>query len=160
MGLRKPIHGSGRRIGVECRLDPLERRSQWFALSPTCVVQAVANRMHEAGLQRCGWKCCAQRIGDALEAIRYCDQAISPTAGFEVVKDLHPELRLLGVLGPETKHVPRASMQHPESQVDGLVAHHRFFADLHPPGRYKTPPGTLAPVAASARQSLHPSPPR
>ena len=55
-------------------------------------------------------------------------------ARLQVVEDLHPELRALGVLDPQAQDVLAAVGQDAQRQVDRLVAHHGVLADLHPQG--------------------------
>ena len=113
------------------RVDRLDRRGQRLAILPARVVQAVADQVHDAGLQRGGREHRRQRLGHALQAIGDGDQDVVHAAGLQVVEHLHPELGALGVLDPQPQDVARAVGQHAQRQVDRLVAHHRVLADLH-----------------------------
>jgi hypothetical protein len=92
---------------------------------------ALPPSVHDAGLQRGGREHRAQRLADALEPVGDADQDVGHTACLQVVEDLHPELRTLGVLDPQAQDVARAVGQHAQRQVDRLVAHDGVLADLH-----------------------------
>lgn len=51
-------------------------------------------------------------------------------AQLQVVHHPQPELGHLGLLDPEARHVTCAVAAHAQRQVDRLVAHHAFVADL------------------------------
>ncbi len=70
--------------------------------------QAVADQMHDAGLQRRGRKNRPQRLRYSFEAIRDGDQNIFNATSLEVVEHLHPKLGTLGALDPYTQNVARA----------------------------------------------------
>ena len=88
--------------------------------------------MHDARLQRRGRERRAQRLWNAFEAIGDGDQDVPDPAGLEVVEDLQPKLRALGILDPDPQDLACAIGQHSEGKVDRLIAHHRLVADLHP----------------------------
>jgi len=69
---------------------------------------------------------------DALQAVGDGDQDVVDAARLQVVEDLQPELRALGVLDPDAEDLARAVGQHTEREIDGLVAHDGILADLDP----------------------------
>ena len=86
----------GRQLGlgglrVGGRVDGLERCSQLPALLPAGVLQAVADQVHDAGLQRRGRKYRLQRLGNPLEAIGHSNQDIGHAPVAQIVENLHPE---------------------------------------------------------------------
>jgi hypothetical protein len=106
--------------------------------------------VHDAGLQRRGREDRAQRLADTLQAVGDRDQDVGHAAGLQVVEHLEPELGAFGVLDPQAQDVARAVGQHPQSQVDGLVAHHRVLAIFTRRASKKTT-GYMAPAAGPAR---------
>ena len=127
----------GRQLGlgglrVDGRVDGLERCSQLPALLPAGILQAVADQVHDAGLQRRGRKHRLQRLGNPLEAIGHGNQDIGHAPVAQIVENLHPETCTFGVLDPKTQHVAAAIGQDAQRQVHCLVAHHAAFPDLDP----------------------------
>ena len=110
--LREGLQFSHGRFGAGRRVNRLDRRCQRLAILPTGVVEAVANQMHDAGLQRGRREHRGQGLGHALQAVGDGDQDVSDAAGLEIVEDLHPELGALGVLDPQPEDVPRTVRQH------------------------------------------------
>ena len=112
-------------------VDRLDRRRQRLAILPAGVIQAVANQMHDTGLQRRGGVDHAERLPHAFQAVGNRDQYVVAAAGLQVVEHLHPELRPFGVLDPNSQNVPAAVVQHPQGQIHGFATNHGDFADLH-----------------------------
>ena len=74
------------RLRTGGRVDRLQGRCQRLAVLPARVVQAVADQVHDAGLQRRGREHRRQRLGDALEAVGDGDQDVGHAACLEVVE--------------------------------------------------------------------------
>jgi len=72
------------------------------------------------------------RLSQPLQAVDHGDQNVVAAACAQLVEHLEPELGSLGLLDPNPQNLARAVGQHPQSEVDGLVPHHRVVADLHP----------------------------
>jgi hypothetical protein len=86
------------RLRTGCRIDRLQGCGQRLAVLPTRKVQAFADQVHDAGLQRSGREHRRQRLGNALEAVGDGDYDVGHAACLEVVEHLHPEVGSLVVL--------------------------------------------------------------
>ncbi|CAB5328303.1 hypothetical protein IST4119_00738 [Burkholderia multivorans] len=90
--------------------------------------------MHDAGLDRRFREHRVDRFGEALQAVDHGDQDVLHAAQLQVVHHPQPELGALGLLDPKAEHVACAVAAHAQRQVDRLVAHHAFVADLDSQG--------------------------
>jgi len=72
--------------------------------------------------------------GEALEAIDDGKQDILDAAVPELVHHPQPELGALVLFEPQAQHLLRAVGAHAQRDLDRLVAHHPFVADLDPDG--------------------------
>ena len=99
-------------LGAGCRVDRLDRRRQRLAILPACVVQTVANQMHDARLPRRAGIDYLERLTPALEAIGHSNPDAVATAGLEVVEHFHPEFCTFGIFAPDPQNVFAAIGQH------------------------------------------------
>src|SRR5271166_3241563 len=120
------------RLGAGRGIDRTQRRGQRLAVLPTGKVEAVADQVHNAGLQRGRGEHRAQRLRHPFQAVGHRNQNVVDAADLEVIEHLHPELGPFGSLDPNPRNVARAVPLHAERQIHRLVAHHPVFADLHP----------------------------
>ena len=118
--LREGLQLGHGRFGAGCRVNRLDRRRQRLAVLPTGVVEAVANQMHDTGLQRGSREDRGQCFRHALQTVGDGNQDVGHAARLEIIEDLHPELGALGVFDPQPEDVPRTVRQHAECEVDAL----------------------------------------
>ena len=67
---------------------------------------------------------------EALEPVDTRDQDVMHAAGLQVVEDLHPELRALGLLEPHAQHVTITVKRHAQGEVERAALHAAALADL------------------------------
>jgi len=92
------------------------------------------------------------RLREPGEAVDARDQDVPHAAGLEVVEDLHPELRALGLLKPHAEHVTLALQGDAEGEVQRAALHRSALADLQDHAveehdRVDVLQGPLAPLA-------------
>jgi hypothetical protein len=123
--------------GLLCRLfargciDRPQRGGDALAVLVAGVLQTVADQMHDAGLHRRAGVGRANRLGQSFQSVDHGDQGVLAAAGLEVIEHLEPELRALGLLNPQAKHIALAVGLDTQRQIDGLVAHHAVATDLY-----------------------------
>ena len=108
------LHGSFR---VGRGVDRPQRLGENLAVLPARVLEAVADLMDDACLPGRRRECRSEGLWNALEAIGDGDQDVPDPAGLEVVDDLQPELRALGVLNPDPQDVARAVTQYTQRKI-------------------------------------------
>jgi len=69
-------------------------------------------------------------LAHALESVGDRDEDVLAAARLQIRKDVHPELRALGLLDPDPEDVAAAVRGHGEREIDGRAAHRRFVANL------------------------------
>ena len=87
--------------------------------------------MDDAGLDHRHRERRLDGFGEALEAVAARDQDVLHASGLELVDDLQPKFRALGLLDPEPQDFLAARQSHAERDVDGLVADDALVADFH-----------------------------
>ena len=86
--------------------------------------------MHDARLDRGLGEHGLDRLGESFEAVDARDQDVGDAALLELVEDLHPELRALGLLEPHAEHVTLALHVHAQGEVAGLALNAAALTDL------------------------------
>src|SRR3954468_14405255 len=144
-----PTRGNGRVFGAPgaflesgqgglsgCRIhgavDLLQRRRHGFAVLVGDELQAVPEKMNNAGLDRRLREDSRDRLGKALQAIDHGDQHVFDAAVLEFGHDAQPELGPFGLLDPQAQDLLGAIGPNPERDMDSLVADQSLVADLHP----------------------------
>ena len=117
-------------VSVDRGVDRFEIARDLLTLAARHVLEAVANEVHDAGLDGGLGEDRLDRLGEALEPVDAADQDVLDAALLEVGQDLHPEFRALGLLEPHAEHVAVAVDGDPERQVAGAALHRPVLADL------------------------------
>ena len=99
-------------VGVDRGVDRAQVLDDLLVLAARDVLEAGADEVHDAGLHRGGGKHRFDRLREAGETVDAADQDVSEAAVAQLVEDLHPELRALGVLKPQPEHL--AGAVHPD----------------------------------------------
>lgn len=128
------VQRHGDRFGARCPIDLLERRRDRFPVFPAGEVQRVPDQMHDTGLDRRFREYRVDRFREALQAVDHGNQDVLHAAQLQVVDHPQPELGPLGLLESKAQHVTCAVATHAQRQVDRLVAHDAFVADLDSQG--------------------------
>ena len=106
-----------RLVGVLSGVDRLQVAGDLLALPAGHVLQAVADQMHDAGLDGRLGEDRLDRLGEALQPVDAADQDVPDAALLQIGEDLHPELRALGLLEPHPEHVAVAVERDAQGEV-------------------------------------------
>jgi hypothetical protein len=93
--------------------------------------RAVADQVHDAGLDPGLGEDGLDRRGEALEPVDAADQDVLEAALFELGRHREPGLGALRGLEPEPGHVAFAVQVDPDRHVAGAVSDRAAVADLH-----------------------------
>ena len=105
-----------------------------LAILPGSKIHRMADEVDDAGLHDSLRKNGVNGLWKTLQAIHDGDQNVLGAAGLELVDDAQPEFGALGLFDPDAENLLSAVRQHAERDVDCLVAHKAFVADLDPNG--------------------------
>ena len=94
----------------------------------------MADQVDDAGLNDRLREDGIDRLRKALQAVDDGDQNVLDAAVLQLVHDAQPEFGALGLLDPDAEDLLGAVRQDAERDVDRLVAHEAFVADLDPDG--------------------------
>ena len=123
---------------VDRPVDVLQRRRDRLAVLVGDEVQAVAQQMDDAGLNRRFGKDGDDRLRKALQAIDDGDEYILDAAVFQLVHDPQPEFGAFVLLEPQAENLLGAVGADAERDMHRLVADQPFVADFDPQGSKKT----------------------
>src|SRR4051812_28748975 len=119
-------------FGVHGAVDLLQSRRHGFAVLVGDELQAVPEKMNNAGLDRRLREDSRDRLGKALQAIDHGDQHVFDAPVLEFGHDAQPELGPFGLLDPQAQDLLGAIGPNPERDMDRLIADQSLVADLHP----------------------------
>src|SRR5690606_30993127 len=122
------------RLGIIGAVDWLQSRGDDLALLPGGKLHRVADQVHDAGLNHGVREDGCNGFWEALQTIDDGDQDVVGATALELVHYAQPELGAFGLFDPHAQHVLVAAGVHADGQVNRLVAHQPFVADLHPQG--------------------------
>lgn len=120
--------------------SPPHRLREDLEAHPAQMIEAVADQMQDADLERLDRKQCCEGIASALKSFGEGDQDIANHAGFEILEDLQPEFDSLGGLDPNAQNVERSTGQQAEDQGNRLVAHRSV---RHGAGEFREDPRAI-----------------
>ena len=103
---------------------------QRLSVLPIHVIQAVANQVHDAGLDHGLRKHRLYGLGKTAQAINHANQNILCAACLEIVEHFEPELSTLGLLNPQPQHILATAGIHPKRQLHRLVLDRPLVANL------------------------------
>jgi hypothetical protein len=117
-------------VRVARGVDRFEVLDDGVVLAARHVLQAVADQVHDARLDRGLGEHGFDRFGEPFEAVDAADQDVLDAALFEVGEDLHPELRALVGLKPHPEHIALAVHRDRQREVAGTPLDRAAVADL------------------------------
>ncbi len=102
-----------------------------LAFLPADEFEAVADQVHDAGLDLRLRKDSVDGLWEALEAIDHGDQYILDATVLQFGHDAQPELGTFGLFDPDAQYLLGAVGAHAQRQIHGLVLDAALVADLN-----------------------------
>ncbi len=118
------------RRGVVGAIDGFQRRSHGLAILVGDEVEAVAQQMHDAGLDLRLGEDGKDRFRKALQTVDDGDENILDATVFQLVHDAQPEFGAFVLFEPEAENLLGSVGADAQSDVNGLVADEPLVADF------------------------------
>ena len=112
-------------IGVFGLIDRPDRRHDGLTVFPGDEGKAVSDQVNDAGLNQRLRKHRRDRLRKALQAVDDRDQNVVDASDLQLVHDLEPELRALGLFDPQAQNFLLAIGIESERDIDRLVLDER-----------------------------------
>ena len=132
--LREGVEGSLAGGGIGRAIDRAQRLRDALAILPGGKIHRMADQVDDASLNDGLRENGINGLRKALQAVDDGDENVLDSAGLELVDDAQPEFGALGLFDPDAENLLGAVRQDAERDVDRLVAHEAFVADLDPNG--------------------------
>src|SRR5207342_1440324 len=132
--LRKILEGSLAGGGIRGAIDSAQRLRHALAILPGGKVHRLADQMNDAGLTDRLRENGINGLGETLQAVDDGDQNVLDPTGLQFVHDAQPEFGAFGLFDPDAENLFGAVRQQAQRNIDRLVAHEAFVADLDPDG--------------------------
>src|SRR6476469_3407171 len=128
--LREGLERSLPSGGIGCAIDRPQRLRHALAILPGGKIHRMSDQVDDTGLNHGLRKHRIDGLGKALQSIDHRNENVLGAAGLELVDDAQPEFGAFGLFYPDAENLLGAVRQDAERDVDRLVAHEAFIADL------------------------------